>query len=85
MTLSGNKKIERVRQKYPELLTNDGYHISLGNVGYFLNIYNSNINDIEILKIFGLETYKEDLNWILFNTQKERKLKLKKLNEISKE
>lgn len=75
-------KIERVKQKYPFLLTNDNTHISLLNVSYYLTMYNSFSNDSKMLKMLGLENYKKDLSWIMCDIKKERKLKLEKLKSL---
>ena len=80
----GSHKIERVRQKYPDLLV-DGNFISLHKVGYYLSVYNMLERDgrYDQMRIIGLIDFKSDLKWILTWEKEERRKKIQRLNEIN--
>ena len=75
------------KTKYPEIF--DGYCISLRYVGDRLILAKQLKNDINSLKILGLENFESDIRYIFGTSpeylRKERKEKLKKLSNDNTE
>lgn len=75
-------KIERIREKYPDILTDDGCHVSLWSIGSYINMINSNNVSSADLQALKLQDFKKDLSWILGDIKKDRMKKLERLNNL---
>jgi hypothetical protein len=76
------ERANKLRKKYPELLIpNSDRVVSLMSVVHHLQVYEY-LAKIGQLQGSGLETFKEDLKWILLDTKEERKEKLNKIRQI---
>ena len=73
----------KLAKKYPDMFDNDNL-ISLKRVSNLLNMTNLFENYSIGLKMIGLENFKSDIRYIFGDIKKERKEKLKKLNNDNK-
>ena len=80
--MSNSYKLQRIRDKYPEILTDNGLLIDLHKINSYLNLLNyGNFSYFDLLTL-GLLDFKKDLTWILCDLKKDRRDKLEKLNNI---
>jgi hypothetical protein len=74
-------KLNLIKKKYPFLFRVGKDIMDFRDISMYLQI--TKMCDIDTIKMLGLETYREDLKWILGNDIKfERREKLRKLDSL---